>query len=93
MLRPLIFGNFFRNIRKIKNGLRIICYAPHHRRYAAEQAAESAVSGSSARKAPRGEATKRLTIFAEFSSQEKKRQEEGVKKVFRTQATPLIRQG
>ena len=29
MLRPLIFRNFFRNIQKIKNGLRIICYAPH----------------------------------------------------------------
>ena len=28
-LRPLIFRNFFRNIQKIKNGLRIICYAPH----------------------------------------------------------------
>ena len=26
---PLIFGNFYRNIQKIKNGLRIICYAPH----------------------------------------------------------------
>ena len=28
-LRPLIFRNFFRNIQKIKNGLRIKCYAPH----------------------------------------------------------------
>ena len=29
MLRPLIFRNFFRNIQKIKNGLRIIGDAPH----------------------------------------------------------------
>ena len=39
------------------------------------------------------EAAKWLTIFAEFSSQEKKWQGEGVKKVFRKQVTPLIRQG
>ena len=31
----------------------------------AEQAAEAALNGSSARKAPQGEATKWLTIFAE----------------------------
>ena len=30
-----------------------------------EQAAEAALNGSSARKAPQGEAAKRLTIFAE----------------------------
>ena len=29
MLRPLIFRNSFRNIQKIKNGLRIKCCAPH----------------------------------------------------------------
>ena len=29
-LRPLAFRNSFRNIQKIKNGLRIKCYAPHH---------------------------------------------------------------
>ena len=29
MLRPLIFRNSFRNIQNIKNGLRIICCAPH----------------------------------------------------------------
>ena len=40
-------------------------YAPHHCRVAAEQAAEAALNGSSARKAPQGEAAKRLTIFAE----------------------------
>ena len=33
----LDFQKFFvENIQKIKNGLRIICCAPHHRRYAAE---------------------------------------------------------
>ena len=33
----LDFQKFFvKNIQKIKNGLRIICCAPHHRRYAAE---------------------------------------------------------
>ena len=37
MKLPLDFRKFFiKNIQKIKNGLRIICCAPHHRRYAAE---------------------------------------------------------
>ena len=37
MKLPLDFQKFFvKNIQKIKNGLRIICCAPHHRRYAAE---------------------------------------------------------
>ena len=37
MKLPLDFQKFFvKNIQKIKNGLRIICCTPHHRRYAAE---------------------------------------------------------
>ena len=31
MEQPLVFLKFFQNIQKIKNGLRIICCAPHHR--------------------------------------------------------------
>lgn len=49
---PLISGNFFiKNILKTKNGLRIICRAPH---LLASQVAS-----------PQGEATKWLNIFAE----------------------------
>ena len=51
-LRPLIFRNFFRNIQKIKNGLRIICCALHHRHYVAEQAAEIAFGWQLGEKSP-----------------------------------------
>jgi len=54
----LIFRNFLSKIfRKSKMG-----YAPHHR-LSAEQAAEAAVSGSSARKAPEGKAWNKADNF------------------------------
>ncbi len=60
MLLPFDFQKFFvKNIQKIKNGLRVQCYAPHHRRYRG-------------RASPQGEATKWLTIFFAFFSPKRK---------------------
>ncbi len=50
-LRPLIFGNIFRNIQKIKNGLR-----PSSVNYVDSKPPRLPLSGNSARKAPWGEA-------------------------------------
>ena len=57
-LRPLIFRNSFWNIQKIKNGLRIICYAPHPSPFGDTKPPRLPLGGNSARKAPRGEGLK-----------------------------------
>ena len=54
-LRPLLFRNSFRNIQNIKNGLRIICCAPHPSPFGDSKPPQLPLGGNSARKAPQGE--------------------------------------